>query len=135
MSPQTQLFHEDFRDALRHAIKALGGVEAVGADLWPSKTRKAAGTWLSDCLNPERPAKLDLEEIVQIIDMARAEGIHCALHQLCDETGYHRPEIAPAKTPRQELVAEIERTLAKLRQLTEQEAALDRATDRRVRSL
>lgn len=127
MSPQAPLFHEDFRDALRHAIKALGGVEAVGADLWPSKTRKAAGTWLSDCLNPERPAKLDLEEVVQILDMARAEGIHCALHQLCDEAGYARPDIAPTKTPRQELVAEIEKTLAKLRHLAEQEAAIDRS--------
>jgi hypothetical protein len=126
MSQQDPLFHEDFRDALRHAIKALGGYEAVAVDLWPTKAgnRKAAATWLSDCLNPERPAKLDLEDLVKILEMARAAGIHCAMHRLCDEIGYARAEIAPARTPRQELVDRMERCLAEFKRLADEEAAI-----------
>lgn len=111
---QQDLIHEDWRDALRHAVKALGGMDAVGVELWPGKSRKAAGAWLSDCLNAERPAKLDLEELVQILRMARAKGLHLALHFLCDELGYGRP--APVEPADQQ--AELARQL---------QAALDRA--------
>lgn len=127
MSSQDELFHEGLRDALRHAIKALGGFEAVGADIWPSKLRKHAGTWLADCLNPERPAKLDLEEFAQILSMARARGVHCAMHQLCDETGYERPGISPMKTQRQLLAEEFSRLAGELARLAEEEAAIGNA--------
>jgi len=101
MNPQQdELFHEDWREALRHVVKALGGVEAVGADLWPHKTRKAAGNLLSDCLNPERANKLDLEEIQALIQMGRSHGIHCGIHLLCDLTSYERPQPATPKSPK-----------------------------------
>lgn len=121
---QTQeLFHDDFRDALRHAVKALGGVEAVGHDLWPAKSRKAAGSWLSDCLNPERPAKLELEEVVQILRMARARQIHCALYELCDAVGYARPPIVSPKTPAQQKADELSRLADEFRRLANEAAA------------
>lgn len=118
-----ELFHDDFRDALRHAIKALGGYEAVGADLWPAKMRKAAGNWLNDCLNDERPAKLDLEEIVQILRMARERGIHCAIYQLCDETLYARPGIVAPKSPLEEKAERLERLAAEFKRLAAEVAA------------
>lgn len=127
MASQDDLFHEGLRDALRHAIKALGGFEAVGTDIWPSKLRKHAGIWLADCLNPERPAKLDLEEFAQILSMARARGIHCAMHQLCDESGYERPSISPMKTKRQLLAEQFSRLAAELGRLAEEEAAIGNA--------
>ena len=136
MSSQDHLFHEDWRDAIRHAVKAMGGFEAVGFDLWPTKTRKAAGIWLSDCLNPERPAKLDLDEIVKIHSLARDKGIHCAMHQLCDETRYVRPEIAPIKTKRQELAEKYQRLAQEMKRLADEEAACERAeTMNEIRSV
>lgn len=97
---QEELFHEDWRDALRHLVKAIGGVETVGANLFPNKTRKAAGTWLSDCLNPERPAKLDLEDIEALLHLGRERGVHCGIHILCDHVGYTRPQQAAPKSPK-----------------------------------
>lgn len=126
MGMQEQLFHEDFRDALKHLVKALGGVEAVGVELWPSKTRKAAGNWLSDCLNPERPAKLDIEEIVQLLAMGRDRGIHCAVWQLADEIGYTRPEIAPAKSQYEVLAEQFARKSAELSHLAQSLGQLER---------
>jgi len=89
---QEELFHEDWRDALKHVVKALGGYETVGEGIWPTWSRKKAGSWLSDCLNPERPAKLDLEDIESLLRLARQHGIHVGLHHLCDNTDYQRPE-------------------------------------------
>lgn len=125
---QTQeLFHDDFRDALRHTVKALGGYDTVGSDLWPGKSRKAAGAWLSDCMNPERPAKLDLEEISHIVRMARERGVHTAMHQFADETGYSRPDIAPQVTEQQKLALRRVRLANELLQIANEEAALNRA--------
>lgn len=124
---QTQeLFHDDFRDALRHAVKALGGYDAVGIDLWPSKTRKAAGAWLSDCLNPERPAKLDLEEITQILRMAREKHIHCAMYQLCDETLYAHPAITSPKSDLEVKAERLQRIAAEFGRLAAEVAAESR---------
>lgn len=98
MNPQDELFHEDWRDALRHVVKALGGYEAVGIVLYPTKTRKAAGNWLSDCLNPERAAKPELEDIEALLRMGREAGCHTAMHILADRTNYERPKAAAPKS-------------------------------------
>lgn len=120
---QHELFHEDWRDALRHLVKSLGGVEAAGADLWPTKTRKAAGGDLSDCLNPERNRKLDLEEIEALLRMGRDAGIDCGMHILCDRTSYERPQPATPKSPKTLL---LERQAA----LAAEAAHLQREIDR-----
>ena len=105
---QQDLIHEDWRDALRHLVKALGGMDSVGADLWPVKTRKAAGAWLSDCLNPERPAKLDLEELRHILQLGRDKGLHLAFHFLCDDLGYSRPAPVDPADQEAETVRQIQ---------------------------
>lgn len=107
---QNEMFdfeHEHWRDALRHTVKAMGGFEAVGAELFPNKTRKAAGNWLSDCLNEERSAKLDLEEIQGLIALGRSRGVHTAMYELCDSTDYQRPKPATPKSPRTEILEKI----------------------------
>lgn len=118
---QDELFHEDWRDALTHLVKALGGYETVGADLYPNKTRKAAGNWLFDCLSDDRPAKLDLDDIEALLRMGRKAGCHTALYILCDRTDYVRPEPSAPKS---------KKTL-----LLEQQAALAAALARNQRDL
>lgn len=133
MTPQDQLFHEDLTDALRHAIKALGGFEVVGHDLWPTKSAAAAGRLLSDCLNPERPAKLDVDDVVALLAMGRRRGVHCAMWQLCDDTGYTRPSIAPDRTPEQELAEKLVRQAAEFKQTADELAAIKHAAEQRQR--
>ena len=121
---QTELFHEDWRDALRHVVKALGGVDAVGADLWPAKPRKAAGAWLSDCLNPERAAKLDLEEVLAVLRMARAKGIHVGVYFLLDELGYSRPTPIEPEDQAAELARQLAATADRFEAITARLARL-----------
>ncbi|MEM6817229.1 MAG: hypothetical protein AAF578_00425 [Pseudomonadota bacterium] len=83
---------------MRHQVTELGGFEAVGVEIFPAKSRKAAGNWLSDCLNDERPAKLSLDEVVQLLRIGRNNGSMVAFDQLGRETN---TEIKPA-TPRSE---------------------------------
>lgn len=114
------LFHEDWRDALRHLVKALGGFEAVGADMWPTKTRKAAGNWLSDCLNPERAAKLDIEEIEALLRLGREAGMHIGIHFLCDALCYTPPTTVDPKDALAEVDRNIQRHVQHLEDLLKQ---------------
>jgi len=52
---------------------------------------KAAGSWLSDCLNVERPAKLDIEDIEALLKMGRAKGCHIGITFLCEVCDYTAP--------------------------------------------
>lgn len=123
MDIQDRLFHEDWRDSLRHVVKALGGYETAGADLWPNKTRKAAGNWLYDCLSDERPAKLDLEDIEALLKRAREENIHTGMHFLAHATGYKEPVPDAPKSPQAILLDKYE---TKLRELRNVQDELDR---------
>lgn len=114
---QDELFHEDWRDALKHLVKALGGFDAAGAALFPHKTRHAAGSWLSDCLNEERPAKLDLEDLQALLRMGRDAGCHTGMYELCDAINYERPPPAAARSRRTEIcdrMAEIAKEQSRL---------------------
>jgi hypothetical protein len=108
---QDELFHDDWRDSLRHLVKALGGYDTVGIELWPTKTRKAAGAWLSDCLNPERPAKLDLEEISALLRLGRDRGIHVGMFVLADEIGYSRPATVEPQDAEAEVARQMDRVM------------------------
>ena len=130
---QDRLFHEDFRDSLRHVVKAMGGYEAVGVELWPSKTRKAAGSWLSDCLNPDRPAKLDLEELSHLLRMARDSGHHGAQHQLSEETGYRPPEPVEPEDVAAELTEKYAHQLAEMKALVRRFERLHESSEKAVR--
>lgn len=122
MATQPALFHEDFNDALQHMVKALGGVEAVGVEIWRDKTRKAAGNWLSDCLNPKRSAKLSLTELVLLLRMGRDAGIMCAFDQLAIETDTEIKAASP-KSQRSRL---LDQQMQLLRQQQNIQKELDR---------
>ena len=123
MKEQDELFYDDFRSAIRHLIDALGRPKRVGALLRPNWPMQRATDWVNDCLNPNRDTKFDLEDISALLKAGRERGIHCALWQLCDETGYTHPAIAPTKTPNQERAEKMAHLLAEFRRLADEEAA------------
>lgn len=88
---QKALFHDDINDALRAAIKACGGTKAVAAKLWPEKTVTDAQSYLNDCLNTARPAKLSPEQVLLLLRWAREAGCHDAINYLAGEAGYSAP--------------------------------------------
>lgn len=123
MASQEPLFFEDFRGSVRHLIGALGGPKKVGGMLRPTLTPQSAANWVNDCLNESRDSKFDFEDIVTLLKAGRAVGVHCAMWQLADESGYTRPTIAPAKTRNQERAERMERLLSEFKHLADEEAA------------
>lgn len=101
---QPYLFHESINDALRECIGFIGKKE-VAARLWPEKSVIDAQRLLSDCLNDDRPARLNPEQFMYVLKLARDKGCHAGMNFLCRELGYS--ETQPIE-PRDE-VAELQR--------------------------
>jgi hypothetical protein len=86
-----RLFYDSFEDAAREVIAALGGPKAVGIKLWPAKSADAARSRLLDCLNTDRPDKLDATEILALAKWGREAGSHAIIDYLTSEAGYTKP--------------------------------------------
>jgi hypothetical protein len=105
---QNELFHDSVIDAFRSAIAMMGGFEAVGIDIWPSKTRKAAGALLSDILNVDRNNKFSIDELMHFLRIARDRGVHLPMHFLCDEVGYNRTQPVDAADQEAEVARQMD---------------------------
>lgn len=88
---QQAMFHEDIYDALKSAVKCLGGSKAVATKFWPEKTMAAAQSYLNDCLNSEREAKLDPAQVLLLLKWAREAGCHEAAEYMMGQAGYEKP--------------------------------------------
>jgi hypothetical protein len=89
---QIPLFVEDYSEAIRATIQALGGFKRIGAELKPDMAVDAAGRWLSDCCNPDKREKLAPSELAYIRKRARAEGVHILVAYELREAGYAEPQ-------------------------------------------
>ncbi len=78
---QTDLFEtpDDSYEAMRILIMRLGGPKKMGKKLWPEKPMEAAAILLNNCLNRERPEKLDLDQIDFLIGEGRKVGCHIVM--------------------------------------------------------
>ncbi len=103
--PQPSLpMYEDELDALRDAVRTLGGTKVVGHELRPDLPPDKAGAWLKDCLNPERPEKLALSQVRLLLRMARDAGYHAPMQFIAGEIGYAVQPTDPADE-----IAELQR--------------------------
>lgn len=91
MSEQMPLLVDDYDDAIRAAVIALGGFKKVGSDLRPELPIDQAGRWLSDCCNPDRRDTLSPKQLGLIRRMAREAGIHVLATFEAREAGYMDP--------------------------------------------
>ena len=115
---QTRLFFDDVSDALRADVQALGGYKAVGAMLWPEKAADAAGRLLADCLNTAKPEKLSPDQLILLLRLARAAGVHDAANFIGAETGYKVEPIEP-ENERAKLQREFIDSVARLESIRE----------------
>lgn len=93
---QEPLFFEDWRDALRHVVAALGGAKGVGAQMRPELKPDHAARWLNDCLNHDRRENLHVEHLLHLLLLARRAGVHVGMNYLAEECGYRAQAVEPA---------------------------------------
>jgi len=89
---QPALFHESLYDALKDCVRAIGKPCEVGKAMRPEKSQDEARTWLSNCLNPDRPEKLDPEQVLWLLREARKVNCHAAMAYIARESGYADPQ-------------------------------------------
>lgn len=88
--------YEDDLEAVRDAVRALGGTKVVGSALRPEMAVDHAAAWLKDCLNVERREKLSLPRVIKIMRMAHDAGYHGPAQFLAHEMGYVAQPVEPA---------------------------------------
>lgn len=116
MIAQQTLFVESIEEALRDCVNALKGPKAVGVLLWPELSADLAAKRLNHCLDPDRPEKLELSQILLIAKQARAVNCHTIMAYLASELDYECKPVDP-ETEVQRLQREFieaQRALSKL---------------------
>ncbi|MCC5809886.1 MAG: hypothetical protein JJU06_05885 [Ectothiorhodospiraceae bacterium] len=103
MTEQQALWHDTLEDALRDLVVALGGPKRVGSMIWPDKDLSAAARLLNHCLDPERPEKLELSQVVFLLVTGRERECHTAMHYLTAAAGYETPRPINVETENQKL--------------------------------
>jgi hypothetical protein len=103
---QIPLFVEDYSEAIRTTIQALGGFKRIGAELKPDMAVDAAGRWLSDCCNADKREKLAPSELAYIRKRARTEGVHILAAYEMREAGYAEPQPLEPQDERAALMRE-----------------------------
>jgi hypothetical protein len=118
MTEQAHLFHETFDEALTELVIALGSRKALACELWPTKAPTEAHNRLNACLNPEKPDKFTLGEIVALLQRGRAAHCHAAMRFLCAAAGYAEPVPVNAETEKERLQLELIKSVADLARIT-----------------
>lgn len=112
------LFMEDIYDALRAAVQALGGAKVVAGRLWPHKPIESAKKDLLDALNRDNPRKLDNEEFLAVLRMAKEAGFHHAKHWIDADLGYEPTPVTDPAIQKDRLAEEMARALDVLASVT-----------------
>jgi hypothetical protein len=109
----------DWNDALTGIVHALGGFKKVGVRLRPELEVKPeqASQWLRDCFNPEKRERLNPDQVLMLMRLARASGWHAAKHWLDAELGYEQGRALDPVDEALDLNRRIETNLSEMRQL------------------
>lgn len=83
--------YDDELDAIRDAVKHLGGPKVVGSMFWPEKTPDGAGRYMHDCLNGNRAERLSPGQLLVLMRKARNVGFHGLATFYMREAGYMAP--------------------------------------------
>ena len=87
---QSNLFYEDFYDAIDKAIASSGRTKKeLACILYPGRQIETAKSLLTRALSPENTdVHLSIEALLTIMKETRPEDV---IHFLCDEFGFERP--------------------------------------------
>lgn len=115
-----QLFHESWIDALREVIAACGGARQVAGKLWPEKSPDAAQRLLLDCLNDNRPERLDPDRLCMVMRMGRDIGCHAGADWLLRHLGYEDSKVVQPQDQQAKLMQEFIDATKRLQYLSTQ---------------
>ena len=115
---------------LESVVRDLGGSKLVAPLLWPEKGVEEARRLLCDCLNDDRPAKLDFAHVIFILRLARQRGIHTGMQYLCAELSYADPQ--PIE-PKDEIADLIRQYLTRREQEAASNTRLERMLEQHLR--
>lgn len=79
---------ESLHDALVDCVRAAGGAKVVGHKLWPEKAVDAAQRHLLACLSEGKAERLNPDQVVLVLRLARAVGHHGGVGYILAELGY-----------------------------------------------
>jgi hypothetical protein len=82
--------YEGVLDMLSDVVRQLGGPKKVGPMLRTSLPAEAAAQWLRDCLNREWRERLDPEQLMHILRLAREAAVHSGKFWIDAELGYEQ---------------------------------------------
>lgn len=119
--------YESLNEALIDCVKAAGGSKQVGPLLWPEKTPDSAQRMLLDCLNEDRPAKLSPEQVLLVLRLARAKGMHNGMSFILGDLGYAPPVPVDPRDEAAELQRQFMGVMGKAEELV---ARMERAAGR-----
>lgn len=122
---QPELFHESIFESLKATVSACGGPKVVASKLIPEKPADEAARYLNDCLNPDRPANLPLEQLTHLLKIARGKGIHLAATWIMADCGYAQPVPVEPEDQQAELIRQFNRSAAEVVAMGERIARLN----------
>lgn len=117
-------FFEDINDALREAVRQLGGNKKVGALLRPELPLTQAESWMRHSLSADRREKLSPEQVLFILAEARKVGYHGAMAFVTGHCGYEEPRPVDLDRRTADLQAQILDGIARQNELLAQLQAL-----------
>ena len=97
------LWIDSWQDGVRAIAQRIGTKELCYRVWGESKS----ANWLSDCLNPDRAAKLDPDELIAILKIGREIGVHVLMHHICQQANYSEPQPKNPEDERAELQREF----------------------------
>lgn len=111
----------DWNDALTGVVHALGGHKKVGVMLRPEWADKplSAAQWLRDCLNPEKPERMNPDQVFLLLRLAREKDYHAAKHWMDSELGYEQGRPMSPTDQASQLHARAIDLVRELRSITE----------------
>lgn len=98
---------ESFNEALIECVKSAGGSKVVASILWPEKPLSQAQQLLLSCLNTERAEKLNPEQALLIIKLAKEAGIHTGIEYICHTLSYTMPQPIQPEDEKAQLMREF----------------------------
>lgn len=122
---QIPLFVEDYAEAIRATVQALGGCKRIGSELKPDLAVDAAGRWLADCMNSDKREQLHPTQLAYIRRRARQAGVHILAAFEMRDAGYGEPQPVEPEDERAALQREFIQHTKALAQMLQHIQALE----------